>query len=107
LYNGKGDAYRHTLWNALTTLLINSDLANQLTSAHEEKPFDYQYHYKEKDMDLFNNLKGRNIAAFSNLYNVYENVQTHLNIGLLWYLNNLATTTNRATQNSILTPTNQ
>ncbi|WP_353167968.1 hypothetical protein [Flavobacterium sp.] len=25
LYNGKGDAYRHTLWNALTTLLIGSD----------------------------------------------------------------------------------
>lgn len=47
IYNGKGDAYRHALWNALTSLLIGSDLANQLTTAHEEKPFLYQYHYKE------------------------------------------------------------
>ncbi|WP_353167970.1 hypothetical protein [Flavobacterium sp.] len=58
-------------------------------------------------MDLFNNQKGRNIAGNSNLLTVYENVQTQLNTGFLMYLNNLATTTNRATQNSILTPTNQ
>ena len=106
-YNGKGDAYRHTLWNALTSLLIGSDLANQLTTAHEEKPFEYQYHYKEKDMDLYNNQKGRNIATFSNLSTVFENVQTALNVGSLMYLNNLEINTRKATQNSNLTPTNQ
>jgi hypothetical protein len=106
-YNGKGDAYRHTLWNALTSLLIGSDLANQLTTAHEEKPFVYQYNYKEKDMDLYNNQKGRNIATFSNLSTVFENVQTALNVGSLMYLNNLETNSNLATQNSSLTPTNQ
>lgn len=107
VYNGKGDAYRHTLWNALTSLLIGSDLANQLTTAHEEKPFEYQYHYKEKDMDLYNNQRGRNIATFSNLSTVFENVQTALNVGSLMYLNNLEINTRKATQNSNLIPTNQ
>lgn len=58
-------------------------------------------------MDLYNNQKGRNIADFSNLTTVFQNVQTALNVGTLVHLNNLVIPTNFATQYSTLTPTNQ
>ncbi|EMY82004.1 hypothetical protein pgond44_05680 [Psychroflexus gondwanensis ACAM 44] len=64
-YNGVGDAYRHALWNALGAAKLGENLMEQLSSAHEEIPFEYPHHYKEKEMDLFNNQIGRNIGSES------------------------------------------
>lgn len=89
-HNGKGDAFRHALWNAYFTGFCGATLAEQLTTAHEENidpnnPFPQ----KEIDMDLFNNQKGRLIASYSNINNVTQNVLDYLNSGGLRYLNAL------------------
>lgn len=106
LHNGKGDAYRHALWNGLSSLLIGTTLTEQLTTAHENKPPTYTYNYKENQMDYYNNNIGRNIALFSNFINIYENVNDYLTQGYLRYLNNL-NVSNLATVNSELKPTDQ
>lgn len=87
-HNGKGDAFRHALWNAYFTGFCGATLAEQLTTAHEENidpnnPFPQ----KEIDMDLFNNQKGRLISSYSNINNVTQNVLDYLNSGGLRYLN--------------------
>lgn len=89
-HNGKGDAFRHALWNAYCTGFFGANLAEQLTTAHEENidiinPFPD----KEIEMDLFNNEKGRIIGQYSNYGNVIQNVLNSLNMGELRYLNNL------------------
>ncbi len=43
LYNGKGDAFRHALWNALNAIDLGYSLAESLTTAHEQKPASYPY----------------------------------------------------------------
>ena len=87
-HNGKGDALRHALWNAYFTGFCGADLAEQLTTAHEENidpnnPFPE----KEIEMDLFNNAKGRLIGSYSSISNVTQNVLNYLNTGGLRYLN--------------------
>lgn len=37
-YNGKGDAFRHSYWNALSSQRIGVALTNQLTTLHENRP---------------------------------------------------------------------
>ena len=107
-HNGKGDAFRHALWNGLCKLTMAGNLGEQLTTAHEDKPAPPGdlYNYKEKQMDLYNNNKGIQIALISNLTNITANVLLDLNNGYLVYLNNLDTN-KRATYNSVLIPTNQ
>jgi len=62
-YNGKGDAYRHTLWNALGAAKLGETLMEQLTNAHEVPDFGQPANpLLEKSMDLHNNQIGRNIA---------------------------------------------
>ena len=106
VHNGKGDAYRHSLWNALCSLFLGTSLTEQLTSAHEDRPPSYTYSYMENAMDLYNNHQGRIVATYSNFTNVYNNILEHLNLGLLKYLNNLDDN-GLATSTSTLTPTNQ
>lgn len=106
LHNGKGDALRHAIWNGLSSLLIGADLTNQLTSAHEDKPPTYVYSTKENQMDLYNNVKGRFVATYSNITNVFNNIVQYCLQGHLVYLNNL-NSQGLATYESILTPTNQ
>ena len=111
-HNGKGDAFRHALWNGLCALTLAGNLGEQLTTAHENKPSQYTYNYKETEMDLYNNQKGRQIALISNLRNLTDNVLEDLNNGYLRYLNNLTQSVdpqfnNLDTYNSILIPTNQ
>ena len=111
-HNGKGDAFRHALWNGLCALTLAGNLGEQLTTAHENKPSQYTYNYKETEMDLYNNQKGRQIALISNLRNLTDNVLQYLNNGYLRYLNNLTQSVdpqlnNLATFNSILIPTDQ
>ena len=113
LYNGKGDAYRHALWNGYSSLLIGVELTEQLTSAHENRtpPINYMFYQKETNMDLHNNQRGRNQAAVSNLLTIAVDILQDLNSGNLRYLNNLNQNadpafTNRATIISELIPTN-
>lgn len=108
--NRKGDAIKHSFWNALSTVRLGASLTKQLTDAHEEITFDtnYQNHYKEKQMDLFNNEKGRQIAYGSG--RLYQLIETALANGELRYLSNLTLYNNayyRASDSSQLIPTNQ
>lgn len=109
LHNGKGDAFRHAIWNAYCTGFFGATLAQQLTDAHEENldpnnPFPE----KEVEMDLYNNGKGRHIASYSNFTNVEQNVLNYLNTGGLRYLNNLnPNPPYYPTFFSVLIPTNQ
>ena len=64
-YNGKGDAYRHTLWNALATAKLGEILAKQLTDAHEIPDVGQINNQLEKSMDLHNNEVGRQIGKNS------------------------------------------
>lgn len=108
LYNGKGDAFRHAYWNALNVILLGYNLAESLTTAHEDQPPSYNYSYKEKQMDLFNNEVGRdrNRWFWDGYGSLEESILDALNSGQLKYLNNLALN-GRATANSQLIPTNQ
>lgn len=109
LHNGKGDAFRHALWNGFCALTLAGNLGEQLTTAHENKPAppNDPYNYKETEMDLYNNEKGRQIAIISNLSNIVDNILNDLNNGYLRYLNNLNPLNGKATYNSILIPTDQ
>lgn len=104
-HNGKGDAFRHALWNALCTGFFGADLTEQLTTAHENRPPAYSYNYKENNMDLYNNHKGRIVGGYSNVNNVISNTLQYLQIGGLRYLNDLDSNC-FATYSSILIPTN-
>lgn len=87
--NTKGDTFKHTFWNALSTVYIGETLTKQLTDAHEDITYDSSYpnHYKETQMDLYNNSQGRQIAYDSG--KLYQLVQNALDNGSLRYLNNL------------------
>lgn len=89
LHNGKGDAFRHAAWNGLSSLLLGHDLTQSLTTAHESKPSQYTFNFKEKEMDLFNNEKGLIVAGFSNLSNIFTNINQYCILGYLRYLNEL------------------
>jgi len=108
LYNGKGDAFRHALWNALNAIDLGYSLAERLTTAHEQKPASYPYSYKENEMDLYNNRVGRNRSDFFNqgFSSIEQSIQDAINTGALRYLNNLAPD-GTATSASQLIPTNQ
>ncbi|WP_373060255.1 hypothetical protein [Zunongwangia sp. H14] len=108
--NRKGDAVKHSLWNALSTNYIGASLTKQLTDAHEEITYDSNYpnHYKETDMDLFNNAQGRELATHYGNF-IFKLVENALANGELRYLNNLEFNGIfwKATNSSQLTPTNQ
>ena len=107
-HNGRGDAFRHALWNGLCALTLAGNLGEQLTTAHENKPLRYPFNYKETEMDLYNNERGRQIAIMSNLTNIIDNIINDLNSGYLRYLNNLNSNDDyNATFNSVLIPTDQ
>ena len=104
--NGIGDAYRHALWNGYSSLAIGRDLTEQLTTAHESKFSTYPFNYKENEMDLYNNNKGRLASFRSNFNTVSNEILADLQSGYLRYLNNL-NSNKEATYNSILIPTDQ
>lgn len=107
-HNGIGDAFRHALWNGLCVLTLAGNLGEQLTTAHENKPSQYPFNYKETEMDLYNNEKGRQIAITSNLTNIVDKILNDLNSGYLRYLNNLdPINNNNATYYSLLIPTDR
>ena len=107
--NTKGDAFKHTFWNALSTVYIGEALTEQLTTAHENILYDPNYlnHFKETQMDYHNNAQGRQIAYGSGI--LYQLVQNALDNGNLRYLSNLIFQNGfwNATDTSQLIPTNQ
>lgn len=114
LHNGKGDAFRHTLWNALSAMFIGYELTQQLTTAHEDVEFTYPNQWKEKSMDLHNNEKGLLISQYSNVSDVEDIILFELNVmGNLMYLTPVGYEHNGtyhltwANYSSVLTPTNQ
>jgi hypothetical protein len=58
-HNNSADAFRHYMWSGLSAHSIGSERAEQFLSAHEQDP---NQDPKEKEMDLFNNAKGREKA---------------------------------------------
>lgn len=58
LYQGNGDAFRHSLWNALMAKDLGASYAKQWGDAHE-----YGQSGIDPEMDLYNNAKGRTIVT--------------------------------------------
>lgn len=105
-YNGKGDAFRHAYWNALSAMRIGVSLTQSLTTAHENMPPEYLYNYKENEMDYYNNEVGRSLVI-NGASDLLQSTLQALNNGSLRYLNNLNSNNCQATVNSQLIPTNQ
>ncbi|RKQ88542.1 DUF6973 domain-containing protein [Brockia lithotrophica] len=59
-HNDCTDAFRHAYWNALMVKRIDLDWAIRWATAHEQNPNQPEI---EKQMDLYNNAKGREIAV--------------------------------------------
>lgn len=112
LHNGKGDAYRHALWNALSTKRIGSVLTENLTDAHENRVSGYPFEFKEIQMDLYNNLIGRQIANGNPSEKFWKIIKNSLENGDLMELSPLGLEINGtyyvtfANPNSILISTN-
>jgi hypothetical protein len=62
LHNGRGDAFRHCFWNALMTRRIGRSQASKVATGHENAN---KGPAAERSMDLYNNLKGREIGQAS------------------------------------------
>jgi hypothetical protein len=84
LRNGLGDAYRHALWNALGAKRLGNTVMEQLATAHEDIEPDYEYRFKEQEMDLFNNDVGRSLSNQSG--KLWQVVKSSLEAGDLRYL---------------------
>ena len=112
LRNGKGDAFRHAFFNAVNSITLGLNLAERLATAHENKPIDpnYRNHYKENQMDLFNNQIGRDRRNWltDGYWSLEESILNALTNGKLRYLSNLVggLSSGRATDQSQLIPTN-
>lgn len=63
-HNDNADAYRHSLWNALTTYHTSKSFAKQFADAHESE----STIALETSMDLYNNNQGRIVGSGN--YNV-------------------------------------
>ncbi|KYG79059.1 hypothetical protein EV198_3677 [Roseivirga ehrenbergii] len=109
-YNGKGDAIRHALFHALNTITIGESLSKQLGDAHENRPPNYSYEFKEVQMDLHNNRIGREWSNYSErgYPDILTSINAAFNSGELVYLSNLegGAARGRATNSSQLIPTN-
>lgn len=103
LLNGPGDAFRHAIWNALCKYRLGWFTAQALTSAHENRPYNYEFQQFEVDMDLFNNEVGLSIDG-DNYVSIHQAVLNSYNNGELRMLSNREMVGNlcRATSNSSL-----
>lgn len=78
--NGKADALRHSYWNALMTSDIGSVIANLFSLAHEmgsvrPATMTQSQYDLERQMDLNNNLIGRNFTVANN-YGFFTSAET-------------------------------
>ena len=105
LSNGKGNAYRHALWNALSATRIGNELTERLTNAHEDWDGNPEL---AREMDLHNNAEGREIANSNSSNSLSEQVMDALLNGDLEYITNLNIIEGcKITLSSELVPTNQ
>ena len=103
LWNGKGDAFRHTLFSALNVQWLGLNLATQLGNAHEAQPNENEL---EKQMDLFNNNIGRT-TYYAPGVNPTDYWLLHINDGTLRYISPLNSDGSVIPGVSQLIPTNQ
>lgn len=112
IQNGKGDAYRHSLFVALNAQTLGLDLAQRLSDAHENNNTP---EILQKEMDLRNNQVGLNM--YSSLIGQYPDYLSYLgalqvmillkiNNGDLWIISDLDTYLN-PTINSRLIQSNE
>jgi hypothetical protein len=96
LYNGKGDAYRHSLFIALNAKDLGPELAQRLANAHE---LNNNQGVLSKEMDQRNNLIGLSIYDFLNklptdyisyIGMLHVTIHQYLDNGNFWIINNLA-----------------
>jgi len=88
--NGKGDAFRHSYWNALMCKSIGCSNAKIVADNHERyNPTEKKLH----DMDYYNNQKGRDMYNWrvANGYSLFEqsmadNLKQDIRNGLLKYI---------------------
>lgn len=66
----QSDGFRHAIWNALMSDIINSAYAELFATAHESTDTSYlaeleygYYRWQKKDMDLHNNAVGRSVIS--------------------------------------------
>jgi hypothetical protein len=88
--NGKGDAFRHAYFNMQNALSFGVHLARLLGDAHEDKPGNPAI---EKEMDLYNNGKGRQAFLDWKSQHAYDVTMSEYIVGLLLsgelkYINN-------------------
>ncbi|MFD1423395.1 DUF6973 domain-containing protein [Laceyella tengchongensis] len=84
--DGKADAFRHAMWNACMTREIGVALASDFATAHEQDP---NQKATSKEMDLYNNWRGRKIAtdAPNQVNTWYANtIVTQIGQGYLKYI---------------------
>ena len=72
-HNNNGDAYRHAYWSALMVIKIGSTWAQRWNFAHEDG-YPNQPEM-ERNMDIYNNMKGREIAENEGLYATETEIQ--------------------------------
>ncbi|WP_143080501.1 DUF6973 domain-containing protein [Algoriella xinjiangensis] len=111
-HNGKGDAFRHAYFNTLNVISIGKYYTEKLTTAHENRPPNYAFAFKETNMDLFNNNVGRNygdLILAGNSSSAENLIKLALQNGELMYLTPLGNDNCPTCANDIskLTPTNQ
>lgn len=76
--DGLADAFRHGLWNALSTAEIGSVLTLQFTTAHESE----ETNRIRKVMDLYNNAVGVAIGAPYNLFTSNDTIAAAVLTGI-------------------------
>ena len=97
-YNGLGDrsdAVRHGIWNAEMTILIGKEKAELFATAHEDKDVtgiesDGYPKAAHKEMDLHNNIVGRDIGESNNTLSqdqmaqyIFDNINSQ-NTNFIW-----------------------
>ncbi|MEU1032095.1 hypothetical protein ABZ402_25845 [Streptomyces mirabilis] len=91
LFQGTGDAFRHCYWNALMEVFVDHETAYEVATRHES-----QSRGVDKEMDLKNNKKGREIGRYYKArYSKAEaykktrsSCKSHVSKGKLWIIKN-------------------
>ncbi|MFE9849509.1 DNRLRE domain-containing protein [Streptomyces sp. NPDC005576] len=89
LFQGTGDAFRHCYWNALMEVFVDHETAFEVATRHES-----QSKGVDKEMDLRNNKKGREIGRYYKAHyskaeawkKTRSSCKSHVTKGKLWII---------------------
>ncbi|MEU6374259.1 DNRLRE domain-containing protein [Streptomyces sp. NPDC046909] len=90
LFQGRGDAFRHCYWNALMEIYVDHETAYEVATRHESESRGV-----DKEMDLKNNKKGREIGRHYKAKYSYKadaskaargSCKKHVSDGKLWII---------------------